>query len=217
MTTRLPIVLLILASLMPACAFAQTATPPQIDPETLHAKDTHQNLLIAADPYLTMDRYKAAFGKSSPFESGIIAIQVYARNDNDAPVRVDFDTIELLVSLPGRDHQRLTPIPVEEVANRTLLKGDANPKAPSRLPLPGLGKGGPAKAWNEMVTLLHSVAFSSEVLPPHGSTHGFIFFDMNHNFDAIRYAHLYIPDLWFMTDKKALFFFEIDLGPSAPH
>ncbi len=63
-----------------------------------------------------------------------------------------------------------------------------------------------------MDTLLRSVAVSSDILPPHATTHGFLFFDVNHDFNAIRYTHLYIPDLWFMTDKKALFFFEIDLG-----
>jgi hypothetical protein len=216
MTTRLSIVHFILALLLAHATFAQSS-PPQIDPTTMRARDMHQNLLIAADPYVSTDRYKAAFGKNSPFESGIIAIQVYCRNDNDAPIRIDFETIELLVSLPGHDRQRLTPISVEEVANRTLLKGEANPRPPSRLPLPGLSKSGPAKAWNDMVTLLHSVAFSSEVLPPHGETHGFLFFDMNHDFDAVRYTHLYLPDLWFMTDKKALLFFEVDLGASAPH
>jgi hypothetical protein len=35
---------------------------------------------------------------------------------------------------------------------------------------------------------------------------------MNHDFGAILSSHLYIPDLAFMTDKKALFFFEIDLA-----
>ena len=63
-----------------------------------------------------------------------------------------------------------------------------------------------------MVTSIRSVALGTDVLPPRATTHGFIFFDLNHDFDAIRYAHLYIPDLVFMTDQKALFFFEIDLG-----
>jgi hypothetical protein len=41
--------------------------------------------------------------------------------------------------------------------------------------------------------------------------HGYLFFDVDHNFDAIRYSSVYIPDLIFMTDKKPLLFFEIDL------
>ncbi len=63
-----------------------------------------------------------------------------------------------------------------------------------------------------MTTTLRSVGLSTDVLPPHATTHGFLFFDLNHQFDAIHNSHLYIPDLAFMTDKKALFFFEIDLA-----
>jgi hypothetical protein len=63
-----------------------------------------------------------------------------------------------------------------------------------------------------MTGALRSVALGTDVLPPHATTHGFLFFDMNHNFAAIRNTHLYIPDLAFMTDNKALFFFEVDLA-----
>ena len=66
-----------------------------------------------------------------------------------------------------------------------------------------------------MTTTLRSVALGTDVLPPHATTHGFIFFDLNHDFSAIHNSHLYIPDLSFMTDKKALFFFEIDFGEAA--
>jgi hypothetical protein len=54
---------------------------------------------------------------------------------------------------------------------------------------------------------------SSDVLPPHSTMHGYLFFDVDHNFDAIRYSSVYIPDLIFMTDKKPLLFFEIELHP----
>ena len=64
-----------------------------------------------------------------------------------------------------------------------------------------------------MTTTLRSVALGTDVLPPHATTHGFLFFDMNHDFSGgVCNSHLYIPDLAFMTDNKALFFFEIDLA-----
>ena len=59
---------------------------------------------------------------------------------------------------------------------------------------------------------LRSVALGTDILPPHATTHGFLFFDLNHDVDAIHNSHLYVPDLAFMTDNKALFFFEIDLA-----
>ena len=66
-----------------------------------------------------------------------------------------------------------------------------------------------------MVTTLRSVALGTDILPPHATTHGYLFFDMNHDFDAIQNSKLYIPDLAFMTDNKALLFFEIDFGPGS--
>lgn len=196
--------------LLPLGALAQNAP---VDPLTLHTRDAHQDLTIIADPYVTAERYTAPFGKNSPFPAGIAAIEVYFRNDNNVPIRLNLDTIRLVISLPGVERQRLEPLSPEEVANRALLKADANPKMRRPFPFPNSGGGnGKSKAWNQMDTLLRSVAVSSDVLPPHATTHGFLFFDLNHDFNAIHYTHLYIPDLSFMTDNKALFFFEIDLG-----
>ena len=179
----------------------------------LPTRDAHQNLTIIADPYVTTERYTAPFGKNSPYPAGIAAIDVYFRNDNSLPIRLNLNTIRLVVSIPGVDRQQLEPLSPEEVADRSLLKADANPKLHRPFPFPNSGSGnGKSKAWNEMDTLLRSVSISSDILPPHGTTHGFLFFDVNHDFKAIRYTHLYIPDLAFMTDNKALFFFEIDLG-----
>ena len=98
--------ILILILLLPLSAFAQIA---QTDPLTLPTRDSHQNLLIVADPYLTADRYKGTFGKKSPHDAGIVAIDVYFRNDNDAPIRINPDTIELVVSPPDEQRQRLAP------------------------------------------------------------------------------------------------------------
>ncbi len=202
--------ILIVLLLLPLGALAQTAPA---DPLTLPARDAHQNLLIVADPYVSADRYKNNFGKKSPYESGLIAIDVYFRNDNDAPIRLNPETIELVVSNPDEERQRLSPLSPEEVADRTILKTASNPTVKRRLPFPAGGSGsGKGKDWTEMVRMIRSLALGTDLLPPHETTHGFLFFDLNHEFDAIRHTHLYIPDLSFMGSNKALFFFEIDLG-----
>jgi hypothetical protein len=208
--------ILALTLLCPLGAFAQTA---QVDPLTLRTRDTHQNLTIAADAYVSADRYnKALFGKTSPYEAGIVAINVYFQNDNDSPIRLNLDTILLMISAPRQDHEKLQPLSAEEVADRAILKARANPSATRRpFPLPGSGSAsGKGKAWDEMHSSLRSLVLSTEVLPPHSTTHGFLFFDVDHQFDVIRYSSVYIPDLYFMTDRKALLFFEVDLraGPS---
>lgn len=208
---KCPILIAIL--LLPLTAFAQSA---QMGPLTLRTRDAHQDLLIVADPYISADRYKGAFSKKSPYEAGIVAIDVYFRNDNDAPIRLNPDTIELVVSVPDEARQRLGPLSPEDVADRTILNAHANPKIRPRLPFPtGGSNSGKGKDWNEMVTAVRSVALGTDILPPHATTHGLLFFDLNHNFDAIRNSHVYIPDLAFMGNNKALFFFEIDLGGAA--
>jgi hypothetical protein len=199
-----------LAILFPLGASGQSAPP---DPMSLRTRDAHQNLTIVADPYVRAARYtKEVFGKDSFYSAGIIAIDVYLKNDNDLPIRLNTGTIQLVISQPGQDRQRLGPLSPEEVADRTLLTANSNIRAHRPFPFPGSPKGpGHNKDWVDMTTTLRSIALGTDVLPPHATTHGFLFFDLNHDFDAIRSSHLYIPDLSFMTDNKALFFFEIDL------
>jgi hypothetical protein len=201
--------LLALTLLWPPGAFAQTA---QVDPLTLPTRDTHQNLTVVADPYVYADRYsKALFGKTSPYEAGIIAINVYFKNENDSPIRIDPNRILLTISVPKQDHEKLLPLTPVEVADRAILRARANPPA-SRMPFPRSGgTSGKGKAWDEMNSMIQSLVLSTDVLPPHATTHGFLFYDVDHHFDAIHYSTIYIPDLFFMTDKKALLFFEIDL------
>jgi hypothetical protein len=203
--------ILIVALLFPAGAQSPSAPP---DPMSLRTRDAHQNLTIVADPYLSAQRYKKeVFGKSSPYDAGIVAIDVYFRNDNDLPIRINPGTIQLIISQPDQERQRLGALSPDEVADRTVLTGNASGRAPRPFPFP-VPSASPKrnKEWTEMSTTLRSVALGTDVLAPHSTTHGFLFFDLNHDSGAIRNSHLYIPDLAFMTDNKALFFFEIDLA-----
>ena len=203
--------ILAIVMLFPLGALGQSAPP---DPMSLRTRDAHQNLTIVADPYLKAERYtKEIFGKDSPYAAGIIAIDVYFRNDNNVPVRLNPETIQLVISQPDQERQRIGLLSPEEVADRTLLTANANVRVRRPFPFPGSSSTtGHSKNWTEMTTALRSVALGTDVLPPHATTHGFLFFDMNHEFGAIRNSHLYIPDLAFMADNKALFFFEIDLA-----
>jgi hypothetical protein len=206
--------ILAITMLFPTGALAQSAPS---DPMSLPTRDAHQDLTIAADPYLRATRYsKDVFGKNSFYAAGIIAIDVYFKNDNNVPIRLNPQTIELIISQPDRDRQRLGSLSPEDVADRTLLTANSNIRAHRPFPFPGSSSSsGHSKDWVEMTTMLRSVALGTDVLPPHATTHGFLFFDLNHEFGAIRNSHLYIPDLVFMTDNKALFFFEIDLSEAS--
>ena len=186
----------------------------QSDPSSLPARDAHDGLTIAADPYADAARYKTRFGKKTPYDAGIVAIEVFFRNDNDKPIRVDLETIRLLLRPPGADRQRLDALTLEEVADRILNKGGPNPTVRRRpIPVPGGGaKPRKSKEWDELVAALRKAAVETDVLPPRSSVHGFLFFDIGSRYDWIPYARLYIADLKFMTDNKPLLFFELDLG-----
>ncbi len=203
-----------LMALFAIAGAAVLALSAQVDPLALQTRDVHQNLLVAGDPYLSAERYKVPFGKKSPYDGGILAIDVYFRNDNDSPIRMDLETVRLVVSPPGEERQRLAPLSPEEIADRLVLTARSSPSIPRLpIPIPGSGaKSSKGKAWDEMVTTLRSVGLVTEVLPPRKTIHGFLYFDMNHQYDETRYSHLYIPDLVFMTDKRPLLFFEIDFS-----
>jgi len=186
----------------------------QSDPASLPARDTHEGLLIAADPYTDGARYKARFGKKNPYEVGIMAVEVFFRNDNDKPIRLDLETIRLLLKPPGADRQKLGPLAVEEVADRILNKDKPDPTVHRKtIPVPGRGaKKSRGKEWDELVASLRSGAFETDLLPPHSTVHGIFFFDIDSHYEWVPYVRLYIPDLKFMDTNKPLLYFELDLG-----
>src|SRR5580704_10098369 len=97
--------ILAIVMLFPLGASGQSAPP---DPMSLRTRDAHQDLTIVADPYVRAVRYsKDVFGKDSFYAAGIIAIDVYFRNDNNVPIRLNPATIQLVISQPGQDRQRL--------------------------------------------------------------------------------------------------------------
>jgi len=208
------LVLLPVLLLGSANAHGQTSTTGRTDPTSLPARDSHQGLLIAADPYTSADRYKDKFAKHTPYEAGIIAIDVFFRNDNDLPIRINLKTMQLLIGAPGESRQRLDSLSPEDVADLVLAK----PKDPTpRFPVPRIGapKSAHNKDWEEFAAAVRGSAVASDLLPPHGTAHGFVYFDIDRHYDWISNARLEIPDLAFMNNAKPLFFFEIDLAPSA--
>ena len=115
---------------------AGAAPNASIDPATLPARDVHQGLLVGVNPYTSAEQYRARFGKRTPYDGGILAIEVFFRNDNDLPIRINLKTMQLLAGAPGEARQHLDPLLSEEVADRVMLK----PKDPRRpLPIPHLG------------------------------------------------------------------------------
>ncbi len=188
----------------------------QTDPASLPAHDAHEGLLIAANPLSGDAAYKARFGKKNPYDAGLLAIEVVFRNDNSKPIRIKLESIRLILAPPDVQRQRFGMLSVEDVADRILNKGGPNlNKSRKPIPMPGRGpKTGKGKELDQLESSLRAVAFDTDILPPRGTVRGLLFFDLNHHYDWLRYARLYLPDLEFMDSKQALLFFEIDLSVS---
>jgi len=204
--------LLLLSHWYPAHLRAQSPPPASPDPATLPARDSHQGLLIAADPYLTRERSEQKFGKKHPYSVGLLAIDVYLRNDTETPLRIDLDTIELKVAVPGQQRQRIESLTPLQVAYRIVVPNGPAPRA-RRGPLPGVA-GGKQKEIAKMEDSLRYLMLQSDLVGPHNTIHGFVIFDVDRHFEDTENSTLYIPDVSRIGASDKLFFFEIDLRPA---
>lgn len=191
------------------------ARAQQIDVSTLPARDTHEGLTVAVDPYTDAARSKERFGKKHPYQAGLLAVEVIIRNDNTRPVRLDLNEVRLLLSPPGNSRQRLAPLELDVVIEKILHKeqGGPNPTV-SRLPIPRR-RPDRSKDWKEIEARLAPSVFINDILPPQATVRGFLFFDLARRFEWVPYGRLYVPDLKFMDDGQALFYFEVDLSKAA--
>jgi hypothetical protein len=180
---RTKLLALLLASAFLSLTFPSLAqeAPPAKDPGKLAAHDDHQGLLVAVDPLLKPEDYKARFGKKTPYVAGIVAIDAYFRNDTGTPIQVDLGS--------GKDPT----------------------KSRRKLPIPGMG-GGEGKEFDELQGKLRSAALASDILPPHATVHGLLYFDLDGHFEWINSSRFYVPDLKEMGSGKALLFFDVPLA-----
>jgi hypothetical protein len=188
----------------------------QKDPTKLPARESHQDLLVAADPWVTAEEYTARFPKDSPFDYGIMAIDVYFKNDGAMPVRINLSTIRLTIAHKESADENLPPLAANDVAAYMLGNngGGKNPTKRRRLPIP-VRSGGNSKNDKkvlELADILHAVQLQTDLVPPHSIVRGLFYFDVDGNFDWITSARLYVPDLKTMGSDKVLFFFDVDLG-----
>lgn len=177
-------------------------------------KDTHQGFTVSADPYTDADRCKKIFGKADPYKAGILAMQVFFKNDLNAPVHVDLSTIRLDVKNPHGEHSSLPALTAPQAAARIAHpKGPATPK-PHHFPgLPGGNLPGKDNKTQDIEDKLSPLSLQSDVVPPNGTLHGMIFFDIDSQFDLVAHSSLYVPDVKSVASENPMIYFEVPLGP----
>jgi hypothetical protein len=188
----------------------------QVDPAKLAARDFHQGILIACDPYQDAERAKKSLGKDNPLKAGILPIEVYVHNTTAWPVAITLHSIRLEVGIPGQGHQDLQPLGPGDVATAILHPKQRNLEAPRpRLPVPIPGMGGGGKKWQKLHDKLEEASFQTGIVAPGSTVHGFFYFDLAKQYNLLKYARFYVPDLKFLGHEQAIMFFEVNLAPTA--
>jgi hypothetical protein len=171
-------------------------------------------MTISALPWTDPGLYKTKFSKKSPFASGVLAVQVSFRNDSDEAIKIDLTRIRLSVRIDEENQQQLARLNSEEVADATLKVGAKDPtKRRNPLPLPRIGVNtGPDKNWQTLQREAQDAGVPTNVIAPHSTVAGLLYFDIQGQLDLLGTARLYVPDLVFMSKNQALLYFEIDLS-----
>jgi hypothetical protein len=209
------------ALLLPcSAAFAQSGSPlTSASAATASAMphDNHAGLTISVDPYADVHRAKEKFGKSAnPVPVGILPVDVFFKNDTAHPIKVDLETVQLEVHFGSGRHQDLDWVSVAQVANLIRHPG-GGPSTPSARRFPvGIPLPGKDKKVDSIIAQLRPFTLDSDVIPPLGAVHGFLFFNMNHDLAAVATSSLYVPDVVFLPEKTPLMFFEVPLTRKTP-
>jgi hypothetical protein len=187
---------------------------PQTNPAKLPAHDSHQGILVACDAYRSPKRAKKTFGKENPVKAGILPVEVYIRNSTRWPVAVKLGAVRLEVVTPGSSRDQLDPMSAGDVARDILHPKPASlgvPRPRLPIPIPEMGRGG---KWRKLRDKLQELSFPAAVVAPGATVHGFFYFDLAGDFDALRYARFYVPDMKFLGNTQPIMFFEADFHPS---
>jgi hypothetical protein len=178
--------------------------------------ETHEGLTISAQPWTDAALYKEKFPKKSPFAAGIVAMQVVFRNDSNESMKVSLDRIRLSFQIDEDHRQELQALTSGQVADEVLKPGGKDPsKSRSRIPLPVSIPHNNDKHWTELQQQVDAAGVPANVIAPHSTVQGLLYFDLQGQFDLLNGAHLYVPDVVVMENNRSLTYFEIELSKPA--
>lgn len=169
------------------------------------ARDAHEGLVVAADPFDAPAKSSAPFGKLDFRRAGILPVLVVMANETGRAVRLDRASVQLIT----RDRQKIEPTPSEEVRRR--LGGGkpvsaAGGRSPSPVPrIPGRG----SSKDSAIEVQVHE--FAMRMVLPNSSASGFFYFEVGRGRDWVAGSKIYITDLYWADTSKPLMFFEVVL------
>lgn len=199
-----------LALLVAAVAPAQKDSSPSAAPQASLPHDQHSGITVSAEPITDASRAKREFGKADPIPAGLLPVEVWLRNDTNDPVQIGLDTIQLEIH-----YQNGRMDGVDSLTPKQAAGAIAHPNGPAaprerRFPI-GMAPVGDKKA-DKLLEILRPLALNSDIVPPMGSIHGYLFFDLQHDMSVVSQSSLYIPDAVVIPSKKPLIFFEVSFA-----
>ena len=185
-----------IASLGAADKKSDAFRPPVASTYANHQKQG--GVIVAAEPYVSAEQAKTAFGKLNPYQHGVLPVLFLIQNTSDKTI----DLQQLTVQYIDASRYKIDNTPADEVQ---YLGTPERPK-PNVSGIPKFGK-----KRNPLAALeIEGRAFSAKMLPAGESAHGFLYFQSDHRAGAI----LYVTGLREAATKRDLFYFEIPLAES---
>jgi len=217
MLLRAAVLLFAAAALVCAQDHEVTHSAAKPDAARSAVSDSHEGMTIGIEPWTQASRYKEKFPKKSPFAKGIVAMHIRFRNDSDHGVRVNLQSIRLLVQIDEDNRQQLLPLSAEDVADAVLLKDNGKDPTAKRNPLPIPLPGGGVKSqrdtnWTALRDACQNAGVPSSIVAAHETVEGLLYFDLRGELDLLQNAHLYFPNIVSMSDNQPLSYFDIALG-----
>ncbi len=177
--------------------------------ESYPAKQSSQGVTIAVDPLFRDAIAAQVFDKDDLVSKGIMPLAIVVFNDNDFPVRVSSDSIELV---QGED--RMRPRQPEEFVPSIFKTSGKRLSIPVPVPRGAIPRG---TDLNDPMQDFSQKAFPDRPIPSHSTEAGFLYFSVPQTRELaneLLKTTVYIPEVTRLDSGKALMYFEIDLKPA---
>ncbi len=172
------------------------------------ARDAHDELVVAAEPFETPEEVREAFGKNDPSRAGILPLLLVITNTGKSTVRLE-DMKAVFITF---DRQKLEPVPANDVAIRLRKKVDVSQKPKSRIPgLPNIG----GRGGDSGIEVLAN-AFEMRMIVPQSTASGFLYFDVGSTRNWLSGAKLFLTGMRWANNGKELMYFEVNLDKARP-
>jgi hypothetical protein len=156
----------------------------------------NNKVTLGAEPYVTGDKVKDAFGKLVPYEHGVLPVLVAIQNESGRTIKLD----GMQAWYVGPHGDRIEATPAKDV------RYAVPPHRPSTIPgpmgWPAKGKKNPFDEWE-----IEGRAFAAQALPAGNSAYGFFYFRTG----IQKGATIYVSGMVDAASGEELLFFEVPL------